>query len=311
MAGKEDTELVVAVGTAVAGANPVDVYLAKLSASSRRTQLGSLTTVAQLLGVDDPRALPWWKLRYEHSVALFALLEKKGWAPATVNRILAAYRRVLKECFNLGLMNADDWQRAKNVEDVKGERIPAGRELAGAEVQKLFAACGEDAMGLRDRAALTLLYFGGLRRAEVAGALLAFYFATKGELVLVGKRNKQRKVAFNEEARGFVNAWLAVRPQGGEHVITRVESPEGVTGETVRVILKRRAGLAGVDAASFSAHDFRRTFASTLLDKGVDVVTVQKMMGHDDPRTTARYDRRSDNALHAAAQKMPTTKEDT
>lgn len=286
------------------------MYLAKLASPlSRRTQLESLRTVSGILGIDDPRAVPWWRLRYEHSVALLAQLEKKGWAPATVNKILAAYRRVLQESFNLGLMSADEWQRAKNVGDVKGERIPAGRELLGDEVQRLFAACGDDLMGLRDRAVLSLLYFGGLRRAEVAGALLAFYYVQKGELVLVGKRNKQRKVAFNAEARGFIDAWLAVRPQGGEHLVTRVESSHGLTGEAVRIVLKRRAGIAGVDAASFSAHDFRRTFASTLIGAGVDIVTVQKMMGHDDPRTTARYDRRPDTAMHAAAKQMPSTKE--
>lgn len=63
-------------------------------------------------------------------------------------------------------------------------------------------------------------------------------------------------------------------------------------------MLTKRAALAGVK--DLSPHDWRRTFAGDLLDAGADLVTVQKLMGHADPKTTAAYDRRPDAAKRRA-----------
>ncbi len=63
-----------------------------------------------------------------------------------------------------------------------------------------------------------------------------------------------------------------------------------MTDQAVLDILRQRGKEAQI--ASFSPHDFRRTFTSNMIDAGVDIVTVQNLMGHASPVTTARYDRR-------------------
>jgi site-specific recombinase XerD len=75
-----------------------------------------------------------------------------------------------------------------------------------------------------------------------------------------------------------------------------------MTDQAIRLILQRRASQAGV--AELSPHDLRRTCITELLDAGADVVSVQRLAGHADPATTARYDRRGERAKQQAAAKL-------
>jgi len=81
-------------------------------------------------------------------------------------------------------------------------------------------------------------------------------------------------------------SWVVPIHRAGQVRISRLR------GETIACTLKRREQEAGVEA--FTSHDMRRTFISQLLEAGADVFTAQKLAGHADPMTTARYDRRGE-----------------
>lgn len=280
--------------------NPALVYLAGLSETGRRTMRVRLEKVAALLtGRRDLSALSWQELRFEHVAALRARLVESQ-APASVNAALYALRGVAKASWNLGLMGAEDYARIRAVGPVRGSRLPAGRSLAMGELGALMAACFEDASpaGARDAALLGVLYTGGLRRAEAAALRREDFTAQTGALKVRGKGDKERLIYVLGAAAQALQEWLAWRGEDAGPLFVAVRKngalykDKGVSDQAVYNVLRKRALQAGVQ--HFSPHDLRRTFVGDLLERGVDIVTVQNLAGHANVSTTARYDRRGE-----------------
>ena len=114
-----------------------------------------LRTVARLLSGDqrDAWSLPWAELTYGAVVGLKAPPARR-YARQTVNAQLCAVRGVVRQCWALGLVDADRLERIRLVRSLKGHEIPAGRALAEGELAALVAACRADPtpVGARDRA---------------------------------------------------------------------------------------------------------------------------------------------------------------
>lgn len=291
--------------------NAARVYLASLAAGSVRTMTTALTTIAEIAApgatLDD---VPWGALRYEHVSAIRARLVETGLAAQTVNKHLSALRQVIKTAWRLGQCTAEEYMRACDVPNVKGEGIDqaAGRAVATGELLALVAACDDGTpKGVRDSAMLAVAYSCGLRRAEIVGLDLAHFDQTTGVFVVTGKRNKTRTVPIRNGARAAVEDWLSVRGdepgplfwhvrKGGELI------PRRLTTQCIYQVMAVRAKAAGV--AGFSPHDMRRTFAGDMLDAGADISVVQRLMGHSSVSTTAGYDRRGERAKIEAAGKL-------
>lgn len=291
----------------LATAHPVWVYLARVSPGSRRTLREALEMMARWLSQGKGGALdfPWWQLRYPHTTALRAWLAER-YAPATVNKHLAALRGVLRECWRLGLLTAEDYHRTGDVPSVKGKSLLRGRLVRDEEIQAMLSCCQQEnsPAGYRDGALLALLVGTGLRRSEVVGLALADYEPDLGRLhVRSGKGNRDRWVYLAPGAEVWLGRWLAVRGRVAGPLLCPVNRWGQVvirpmTDQAVLHILRKRGRQAGVSA--FSPHDLRRTFISNLLDAGVDIATVQKLAGHAQVQTTIRYDRREEHTQRQA-----------
>ena len=294
--------------------HPVLVYLNRLSPGSRRAMgQGLRAAVALYMGrevdavtEDEVLAFPWSSVRFQHVQKVRTALAEK-YAPATANKILSALRGVLHAAFRLGQMNADEYQRASDVEAVKGSTLPKGRALKTGEIAALFEACDPGkAQGARDAALLAVLYAAGLRRSEAVALDLGDYDQETGVLtVRSGKGRKARTGHATNGAKAALDAWLVKR--GGEAgpfflPIHRSGAIHGrrMTDQSVLSILDRIRRRAKV--RPFSPHDLRRSFISDLLDRGADIATVQRMAGHANIQTTARYDRRGEEAKRKAAE---------
>lgn len=285
--------------------SPAAVYLAQLAPSGRRTMQQALDTIALSLGYPDALTCPWHRLRYQHTAALRTALAER-YAPATANKMLAALRRVLRECWQLGQMTIEEYERAANVKAIKAERLPKGRALTLDELAALLEACARDATpaGVRDAALIALMAAGGPRRSEVVALQIEDYDRAQGQLVVrSGKGNKDRTIYVSGGAKTALEDWLVLRGDGlGPIFTSTTHAGAAITDQAVLVILRKRATEAGV--RPFSPHDLRRTMITRLLEAGADVVSVQRLAGHADPATTARYDRRGEQAKKEAAERL-------
>ena len=195
--------------------NAALVFLASQNSKrGRSTQRQSLEIIAGMLtGSPDILAFNWAALRFQHTAAIRAQLSGR-YAAATCNRMLCALRGVLKAAWKLEQMTGEDYYRARDVESVQGETLPAGRALPAGEIAALMAACENDPTlaGARDAALIVIMYPGVLRREEVASLDLADYDPETGALtVLHGKRNKARINYLANGAGCAMRDWLSVR----------------------------------------------------------------------------------------------------
>lgn len=302
--------------------NPCVAYLTRLqSDGSRKVQLAALKQIARVaLGVVvahaeiDPFAMEWHTLRYVHTNEIAARVAKR-YAPATANRLYAALRGVLKECWRLELVSAEDYHRAIDFANVRGKGLPAGRDLERGEVAALLRTCaGGRVIDVRDEAIIAVLYLCGIRRAELVALDAGDYNAKAGKItVRHGKGNKARTVYIGDSGLASMARWLTARGAHAGALFPPVDRhgnmrDKRLTAHGVYAILRARATKAGIEM--FTPHDLRRTFIGSQLDAGTDIVTVSKMAGHANTSTTGGYDRRPETTKREAANRVRLPKDE-
>jgi site-specific recombinase XerD len=297
----------VPVGTGKPNSNPVEAYLGRLAPGSRRGIVVSLNAIAANLtnGKADAFSFSWPGLRYQQTSAVRNYLART-YSIHTANLGISALRGILKECWRLGLIPHDDYTRAIDLPRVKGESEIAGRSLTLEELRALYNVCDADLSpaGIRDAGILSVLYMAGMRRNELISLKIADYGPKEGAITIQGKGNKKRLAFMTADAQHRLNAWLNLRGTNGKPLFvsiskTGVLGTEPLTGHAIWFILQVRAIEAGVEP--FSPHSIRRTTCTHLLENGIDLSIVQKLLGHKNISTTALYDRRGEAAKKKAA----------
>lgn len=290
--------------------SPVEAYLGRLATGSRRGIVVALNSIAGYLsnGSADAFSLDWAGVHYQQTSAVRNHLART-YSIRTANLGISALRGILKECWRLGSIPHDAYTRAIDLPRVKGETEIAGRSLTVDELRALFHVCDADPSpaGIRDAAILSVLYTAGMRRNELVSLTVADYDPKQGAITIQGKGNKKRLAFLTTDAQHRLNEWLKVRGTNGKPLFvsiskTGVLGTEPLTGHSIRFILQTRASEANVKP--FSPHDMRRTTATHLLDRGVDLAIVQRMLGHRHLSTTALYDRRGEAAKKKAAEQL-------
>lgn len=195
-------------------------------------------------------------------------------------------------------MSGEDLQRAKScLKVVKGHRVQRGKHIAKRQLRAMLASAvaRQDKMGLRDACAIVLMSVG-LRRNEVAMVEYDDFDSETGRLIVRGKGNKERTLYLNNGSLQAVRDWVEVRGNTSGRLLCAIDKGGGVkhkglSQQAVYLIFQKHAKSVGVDC---SPHSLRRTFATEMLNAGVDVFTLQQLLGHSNPSTTQKYDLRGE-----------------
>jgi integrase len=267
---------------------------------------------------DIARMIPWHRMKPESAQRLRALLvaevESQRMAPATAARILAGMRGVVRASWRRGLMSSDAVERIRDgLKWIHAERPPAGRHVADYELRELFRVITADGTlaGVRDGAVVALAAGTAMRRAEIAAADFEDLAIENEETATLRVRGKGNRVRFVHLTNGTLFAQRAYLEQRGTmpgplfvglHRNRNRTRPQRITTNGLHNALRNRIDLAGLKPFTF--HDLRRTFAGNALSAGIDLPTVQALLGHRSSSTTARYDRRPEERRRTAMRSM-------
>ena len=163
----------------------------------------------------------------------------------------------------------------------------------------------------RDYAILMLFLNCGIRRSELVGLNLTDVYEDR--IRVVGKGNKERFVYFGTSCRRAIDAYL---PERNKKVLSDNRALFGsrdnnrISVTAVHRLVKKALLQAGLDSTQFSAHKLRHTAATMMLSGGVDVKTVQEVLGHENLNTTQIYTHIENTELKIAAEANPLSRLD-
>ena len=163
----------------------------------------------------------------------------------------------------------------------------------------------------RDYAILMIFLNCGIRRSELVGLNLSDVYDDR--LRVVGKGNKERFVYFGTPCRKAIDEYLVERNKktlSDNRALFGSRDNNRISVTAVHRLVKKALLVAGLDADSFSAHKLRHTAATMMLSGGVDVKTLQEVLGHENLNTTQIYTHIESTELKLAAEANPLSKLD-
>ena len=196
-----------------------------------------------------------------------------------------------------------DWQNPiRKVKPPKLRQEPLD-PISLATIKALLATCGKRILGARDRAIILALLDTGCRAGEFVSLNVGDIDLSSGAVIIRhGKGGKPRVAFLGGKSRREIIRYLRLRGRVTDNDPLWVnEDNERLTYSALRCMIKRRAIDARVKPPSL--HGFRRTFALMSLRAGMDVYSLQKLMGHSDLSVLSRYLAQNQDDLQEAHRK--------
>jgi len=255
-----------------------DMTVRNLSPATQRSYLNAVSKFSRYFGRSPDR------LGLEDVRAFQVHLASSGISWASLNQIVCALR------FFYGVTLG---------EDTIPERIAYAREprklpmvLSGGEVIRFLEAVSS----LKSRVALTTAYAAGLRVSEVTGLKICDIDSERMVLrIECGKGGKERYVMLSQQLLAILRSyWRLARPE--RFLFPGRDKNRPIEATVLHAACRSARSAAGIDKR-VSVHVLRHSFATHLLESGVDIRIIQVLLGHEHLSTTARYTRVSTHLI--------------
>lgn len=200
------------------------------------------------------------------------------------NSTLDDMRRVYSSFFNF--LDEEDYivkNPVKKIHHIKSKKS-IKKAFSEEEIIRLQDSCTSK----RDRALIDFLYSTGVRVSELCRLNITDIDFNNKELIVFGKGNKERIVYFDSRTKVHLNDYLESRDDNNDALfVVSAEPHERLTPAGVEYIVKMIGNKAGVKKCH--PHRFRRTLATRLINRGMPIEQVQKLLGHTKIDTTLIY----------------------
>jgi len=211
--------------------------------------------------------------------------------PPTQARIISGIRRFFDY---LILENLIETNPMDNIESPKlGSNLP--NTLTIKEIDKIISSIKlSSKTGLRNIAIIELLYSCGLRVSELVHLKISDLFFKESLIKVTGKGNKERFVPISKQSQLYINNYIQdIRSyqkikKGFEDTLFLNERGTILSRVMIFIILKKLKEVSNIKK-KIGPHTLRHSFATHLIENGADLITIQKMMGHESITTTERY----------------------
>lgn len=233
---------------------------------------------------------------------LHHLKSNLAWRPATLSRMIASIRVFGDWCVEQGHLAASPAQPIHNPK--MSRRLPIF--MIESEVRKLFEAPDRSTpLGARDYAMLVTMAFCGVRLQELVGLNTLDIDFERETIKVLGKGSKERLIPTNAFVLAALRGWLELRESAtGERAVFINHHGRRITGRSIQRIVDDYVRRAGINRPELSPHKLRHTFATLLHMNDVDLVEIQKLMGHATITSTQIYTHTNTERLRSAVNRL-------
>lgn len=248
--------------------------------------------LAEFLAWQSERALPFNRASVQ---AWRTELVGRGLQPPTINKCLAAIRKLAAEAALNGYLDAETAAAVRQVSNARQSGNRAGNWLTLAEAQKLLRAPDLTTLkGKRDYAVLALLVGCALRRSEAAQLTFEHIQQREERWAIVdirGKRGRIRTIAVPAWVKAAIDQWAEAAQLQTGPILRSIDQWGHIGGDSISgtAILDLTTHYGRTIGVALKAHDLRRTCAKLCRSAGSALEQIQLMLGHESIQTTERY----------------------